>query len=127
MSVGPGELRCNACGETLHYEAAAAVVRCHRCGAAYAVDVSSGRLEPPPYEAEALAWLREGRKKQAVEVVRAHTGISPREAKEYVDELAAGERTAPPRLRSASVAIMLAVLIALALAALFFYGIMAGR
>jgi LSD1 subclass zinc finger protein len=142
MSVEPRELRCNACGAALHYEVGAAVITCGHCGTEYALETpvegvvefsleeveedvpdvaAPAEAEAPPYEAEALAWLREGRKKQAVDVVRAHARMSPREAKEYVDELAVREGMAPPRRRSASVALVLAALVALALAGLLLY------
>ncbi len=148
MSVEPRELRCNACGAALHYEPGAAVITCGHCGTEYAVETplegtiefsleeaeedvpdvaARAEAQAPPYEAEALSWLREGRKKQAVDAVRAYTGMSPREATEYVDELAARERGALPRRRSAAAVLVLAVVIALALAGVLLYGVMAAR
>jgi LSD1 subclass zinc finger protein len=141
-NVEPRELRCNACGAALHYEPGAAVITCGHCGTEYALETpvegviefsleeaeddapdvaARAEAQARPYEAEALAWLREGRKKQAVDAVRAHAGMSPREATEYVDELAVRERMAPPRRRSAAVALVLAVVIALALVGLLLH------
>ena len=130
MSVEPRELRCNACGAALHYEPG---VACDHCGTEYALDVpvegviefsfeeaeedvpdiaASAEAGPPPYEAEVLSWLREGKKVQAVKVVRAHTGLGLRESKEYVEALAAREAIALPPRSAAAATLVVAVLIA---------------
>ena len=135
MSVEPRELRCNACGAALHYEPGAAVITCDHCGTEYALDVpgegaiefsfeeaeedvpdiaASAEAGPPPYEAEVLSWLREGKKVQAVKVVRAHTGLGLRESKEYVEALAPREGIAPPARSAAYATLVVAVLIAVA-------------
>ena len=138
MSVEPRELRCNACGAALHYEAGAAVITCAHCGTEYALetptegfiefsieeeeDVSAETppVEPerPPYEDEALTWLREGKKVQAVKVVRAYTGQGLRECKEYVEGLAVREGIAPAPRSAAYATLVVAVLIAVVLAGL---------
>ncbi len=138
MSVEPRELRCNACGAALHYEAGAAVITCDHCGTEYALDVPgdtfvefslveeedvpdvapSAEAEPPPYEAEVLSWLREGKKVRAVQVVRAHTGLGLRESKEFVEALAAREGIALPARSAAYATLVVAVLIAVAVSGL---------
>jgi LSD1 subclass zinc finger protein len=133
MSAEPRELRCNACGASLHYEPGAAVITCAHCGTEYALETptegvieftieeavedvpavtASPEPERPAYEEEVLTWLREGKKVQAIKVVRAHTGMGLRECKEYVDGLAIREGIAPPPRSAAYAAIVVAVLIA---------------
>ena len=138
MSVEPRELRCNACGAALHYEAGAAVITCDHCGTEYVLDVPGDAVvefslveaedvpdvsppaeaEPPPYEAEVLSWLREGQKVRAVQVVRAYTGLGLRESKEYVEELAIREGIAAPARSAAYATLVVAVLIAVAVSGL---------
>ncbi len=138
MSVEPRELRCNACGAALHYEAGAAVITCDHCGTEYVLDVPGdsfvefslveaedvpdvsppAEVEPPPYEAEVLSWLREGQKVRAVQVVRAYTGLGLRESKEYVEELAIREGIAAPARSAAYATLVVAVLIAVAVSGL---------
>ncbi len=145
MSVEPRELRCNACGAALHYEAGAPVITCDHCGTEYALDVpgdtfvefslveeegvpdvaAPAEVEPPPYEAEVLSWLREGKKVQAVKVVRAHTGLGLRESKEYVEALAAREGIALPARSGAYATLVVAVLIAVAVSGLVAFLMMA--
>ena len=142
MSVEPRELRCNACGAALHYEAGAAVITCGHCGTEYALETpvegvleftleeaeeeeaaaerEAAEPERPPYEAEVLSWLREGKKVQAVKVVRAQAGLGLRESKEYVEALAAREGLVV-RQSSAYAALALAVVIAIAVAGLAVY------
>lgn len=145
-SVEPRELRCNACGAALHYEAGAAVITCDHCGTEYALDVPSEGViefsfeeaeedvpyvatpaepERPSYDAEALTWLREGKKVQAVKVVRAHTGLGLRESKEYVEALAAREAIALPARSAASATLVVAVLIAVTVTGLVAFLMMA--
>jgi LSD1 subclass zinc finger protein len=141
MSVEPRELRCNACGAALHFEAGAAVIKCDHCGTEYALDVpgdsfvefslveeedipdvaAPAEVEPPPYEAEVISWLREGKKVQAVQVVRAHTGLGLRESKEYVEALAAREGIAPPARTAAYATLVVAVLIAVAVSGIVMF------
>jgi ribosomal protein L7/L12 len=136
--VEPRELRCNACGAALHYEAGAPVITCDHCGTEYALDVpgdavvefslveeedvpdvpAPAEVEPPPYEAEVLSWLREGKKVRAVQVVRAYTGLGLRESKEYVEALAAREGIAAPARSAAYATLVVAVLIAVAVSGL---------
>lgn len=53
MSVEPRELRCNACGAALHYEEGAAVIKCAHCGTEYALETAAeGVLEFTIEEAE---------------------------------------------------------------------------
>ncbi len=138
MSVEPRELRCNACGAALHYEAGAVVITCDHCGTEYVLDVPGdsfvefslveaedvpdvsppAEVEPPPYEAEVLSWLREGQKVRAVQVVRAYTGLGLRESKEYVEELAIREGIAAPARSAAYATFVVAVLIAVAVSGL---------
>ena|GEM_PF-1724557 len=130
-------MRCESCGASLHVEPGASVVRCGFCGTEYALDVPAemtveflaeeekgspdeaapAEPERPPYEDEVLSWLREGKKIQAVEVVRAHTRLGLGESKEYVEALAAREGLAV-RQSSPYVVLALAVFVAVALAAL---------
>ncbi len=131
----PRELRCNACGAALHYEPGAAVITCAHCGTEYALEAptegvieftieepeedvpavtSSSEPKRPGYEEEVLTWLREGKKVQAIKVVRAHTNMGLRECKEYVEGLAAREGIAPPPRSAAYATIVAAVLIAVA-------------
>ena len=138
-SVEPRELRCNACGAALHYEAGAPVITCDHCGTEYALDVPGegviefsfeeaeeeipdvsppAEVEPPPYEAEVLSWLREGQKVRAVQVVRAYTSLGLRESKEYVEALAAREGIAAPARSAAYATLVVAVLIAVAVSGL---------
>lgn len=135
MSAEPRELRCNACGAALHYEEGAAVMTCAHCGTEYVLETpgegvvefsfeeaeedvpdvaSPAEPEPPPYEAEVLTWLREGKKVQAVKVVRAHTGLGLRECKEYVEALAVREGIAPPPRSAAYATLVVAIVIAVA-------------
>jgi len=120
---GLRELRCDACGAALHYEAGAAVIICPHCKTEYVLEATPGELppgeytfevtfgdveataaeakkakpagseddeeEPPDYEVEALSWLNRGKEIQAIKAVRAQTGWGLKEAKDYVDELAA--------------------------------------
>ncbi len=139
MSVEPRELRCNACGAALHYEAGAAVITCAHCGTEYALDTPtegfiefsieeapedvpavtpSAEPERPPYEDEVLTWLREGKKVQAIKVVRAYTSMGLRECKEYVEALAVREGIAPAPRSAAYATLVVAVLIAVVLAGL---------
>lgn len=129
MSVEPRELRCNACGAALHHEEGAAVITCDHCGTEYAlqtplegvfeftIEEEAEPAEPaeperPPYEAEVLSWLREGKKIQAIKVVRAHTGLGLRECKEYVEALAVRDGMALPPERAGAVVVVVAVLLA---------------
>lgn len=141
MSVEPRELRCNACGAALHYEAGAAVITCDHCGTEYALEVpgdafvefslveeedvpdvaSPAEPERPPYEEEVLTWLREGKKVQAVQVVRVYTGLGLRECKEYVEALAVREGIAAPTRPAAYAALVVAVLVAVAVSGLVLY------
>jgi LSD1 subclass zinc finger protein len=135
MNVEPRELRCNACGAALHYEPGAAVITCAHCGTEYALEAPTegvieftiegaeedapaaappAEAERPPYEDEVLTWLREGKKVQAIKVVRAHTGLGLRECKEYVEGLAVREGITPPPRSAAYATIVVAALIAVA-------------
>jgi LSD1 subclass zinc finger protein len=135
VSVEPRELRCNACGAALHYEPGTAVITCAHCGTEYALEAPaegvieftieeaeedvpavtrSPEPERPAYEEEVLTWLREGKKVQAIKVVRAHTGMGLRECKEYVEGLAVREGiTSAPR-SAAYATFVVAALIAVA-------------
>ena len=137
----PRELRCNACGAALHYEEGAAVIKCAHCGTEYALETplegvlefsfeeAEEEAEPaepaeperPPYEEEVLTWLREGKKVQAVQVVRAYTGQGLRECNEYVEALAVREGIAPPPRPAAYATLVVAVLIAVAVAGLVMF------
>jgi LSD1 subclass zinc finger protein len=137
----PRELRCNACGAALHYEEGAAVIKCAHCGTEYALETQAegvleftieeaeeeaeapARAEPerPPYEEEALSWLREGKKIQAIKVVRAHTGLGLRESKERVEALAVREGMAVPPERASAVVVVVAVLLVLVLGGVVAY------
>ena len=134
MSVEPRELRCNACGAALHYEPGAAVITCAHCGTEYALETPtegfieftiegaedvpavtpSPEPERPPYEEEVLTWLREGKKVQAIKVVRAHTNMGLRECKDYVEALAVREGMAAPPRSAAYATFVVAALIAVA-------------
>ncbi len=135
MSVEPRELRCNACGAALHYEPGAAVITCAHCGTEYALEAptegvieftieepeedvpaatSSSEPKRPAYEEEVLTWLREGKKVQAIKIVRAHTGMGLRESKEYVEGLAVREGMAPAPRSAAYATFVVAALIAVA-------------
>ena len=141
INAEPRELRCNACGAKLHYEEGAAVITCAHCGTEYVLDLptegflefsieeageeempevepspapteSPAEAEPPYYEAEVLALLRAGQLIQAVKVVRAHTGLGLREAKEHAEALAAREGIDIPAARNkACLPIVVATLI----------------
>lgn len=131
----PHELRCSACGAALHYEPGAAVITCAHCGTEYALEAptegvieftieepeadvppvtSSSEPKRPSYEEEALTWLREGKKVQAIKVVRAHTGMGLRESKEYVEGLAVREGSAPAPRSAAYATFVVAAFIAVA-------------
>ena len=145
MGMEPRELRCNACGAALHYEEGAAVIKCAHCGTEYALETplegvlefsfeeAEEEAEPaepaeperPPYEEEVLTWLREGKKVQAVQVVRAHTGLGLRESKEYVEALAVREGIALPPDRTGAVVVVVAVMLAVFVSGLVAYFLMA--
>lgn len=139
MGVEPRELRCNACGAALHYEEGAAVITCAHCGTEYALETPPGGVleftieegeeeaeeeaepagpERPPYEEEALSWLREGKKVQAIKVVRAHTGLGLGESKEYVEALAVREGIALPASSEGYTTLVVAILIGIAICCL---------
>jgi LSD1 subclass zinc finger protein len=143
MNIEPRELRCNACGAALHYEPGATVIKCAHCGTEYALETSAieGELEftieedgeaeveapayaepeRPPFEDEALIWLREGKKIQAIKVVREYTGLGLRESKEYVEGLAVREGIALPPERVGVVAIVVAVVLVVVLCGAVWY------
>ena len=137
INAEPRELRCNACGATLHYESGAEVLTCAHCGTEYVLDVPGETFvefslekdgaaipdveapagdEPPYYEAEVLALLRAGQMIQAVKVVRAHTGLGLREAKERAEALAAREGIDIPAARNKACLLIVAAALVLAVA-----------
>jgi len=122
------ELRCSACGAALHYKPGQAVITCSHCGTEYAVNdaaVAGPVLQPtgfggdaPAYEAEVLAFLRAGQLIEAVKVVRAHTGLGLREAKELAEGLAAREGVDVPAARNKACMLIAASLLFLVVAAI---------
>jgi LSD1 subclass zinc finger protein len=141
INAEPQELRCNACGAALHYEEGVAVITCAHCGTEYVLDVPTegfiefsfeeagedeipdveapAAVEPsaaPAYEAEVLALLRAGQLIQAVKVVRAHTGLGLREAKEHAEALAAREGVDIPAARNKACLVIVVATLALAAA-----------
>lgn len=116
------ELKCTSCGAALHYVPGQAVITCSHCGTEFAVEggaaVAGPTLrptgfgsDPPAYEAEVLALLRAGQKIQAIKVVRAHTGLGLREAKELVESLAAREGIVVPAAGNKACILIVAVLV----------------
>jgi LSD1 subclass zinc finger protein len=136
MNAEPRELRCKACGAALHYEPGAEVITCAHCGTEYVLespteftveymleeDEPTPEVEtpapvgPPSYEAEVLALLRAGQLIEAVKVVRAHTGLGLREAKEHAEALAAREGIDIPAARNKACLVIVAAMLILAVA-----------
>jgi len=144
INAEPHELRCNACGAKLHYEPGAEVITCAHCGTEYVLDVpgeftiefeaeedeaprveAPAAEEPPYYEAEVLALLRAGQLIQAVKVVRAHTGLGLREAKEHAEALAAREGIDIPAARNKACLVIVAATLILAVAGIVSFLILA--
>ena len=69
--------------------------------------------------------MREGKKVQAIKVVRAHTGLGLRETKEYVEALAVREGIALPPDRTGAVVVVVAVMLAVFVSGLVAYFLMA--
>jgi LSD1 subclass zinc finger protein len=141
----PQELRCKACGAALHYEPGAEVITCAHCGTEYVLDLpdeftveymleedeptpkvaTPAPIGPPPYEAEVLALLRAGQLIGAVKVVREHTGLGLREAKEHAEALAAREGIDIPAARNKACLVVVAATVILAVAGIVSFIILA--
>lgn len=136
FNAEPQELRCKACGAALHYEPGAEVITCAHCGTEYVLEGPSeftveymleeeaatpevetpAPVGPQSYEAEVLALLRAGQLIEAVKVVRAHTGLGLREAKEHAEALAAREGIDIPAARNKACLMIVVTTVILAVA-----------
>ena len=85
------EIQCPSCGMPLSYSYGVEEINCGNCGNIVTVDPYA-HTHLPDYEQDILRILRTGKYVDAVKMVRHRSGIGLKEAKQYVDRLAARNR-----------------------------------
>ncbi len=78
------------------------------------VSVPSRESDGSPFESEILSFLKQGQKIAAIKLYREHTGVGLKEAKDFIEALAADQRIALPAKSGCLAIVLLLVLIPLA-------------
>ena len=107
------DLRCTSCGTSLSYSYGVEEIKCHRCGNVVVVDPYQ-HIHRPDYEQDVLRVLRTGKYVEAVKMVRYRSGLGLKEAKQYVDSLAARNRI-PVSMGSSKMVVMVVIALLLLL------------
>ncbi len=85
------EIICTSCGASLDYSYGVEEIKCQHCGSMVVVDPYR-HIHRPDYEGDVIRVLRTGKYVEAVKMVRYRSGLALKEAKQYVDSLAARNR-----------------------------------
>ncbi len=116
------DMKCPSCGSPLDYSYGVEEIKCNYCGITVIID-SYRHAHQPDYEDDVIRVLRSGKYIEAVKMVRYRSGLGLKEAKQYVDSLAARSRIPVARQGSSRILIisLVAFLMVLGLSCAVFF------